>query len=160
MLARSSSTAKTASHKGWCAAEAKIDLAEKESTLAQLQQTVKDTEAHAEQRTREAMDHTKGIQWSSEEALRRQREDFERIRLGLEHALEQKEDELQRMSSQAEGAVEDVLRGRDAADDLLREECRAAAAAARSATLRQEVAERQAAEVRGRLAVSRGGACT
>jgi hypothetical protein len=96
--------------------------------------------------------HTKGVQWSSEEALRRQREDFERIRLSLEHALEEKEDELQRQCSQADGAVQDVLRGRDAADDLLRQECRSATAAAAQAAMRQQAAERQATELRARLA--------
>ena len=134
--------------------DAQIALAEKVDAYSQLQSKCKELEGQLRQRDKQAADQLTGVVYSGEESLRRQQEQFDRVRYELERKIEEQTRELELQRAEATTAVDDVLRGRDAADDALRAECRAAAAAATSAVARQEAAEKAAAELRTRASTS------
>ena len=128
--------------------EYQIQLAEKGDGSKQLEAKVAELQAELKAQSKQGDDKIIGVQWSGEEALRRQQEQFDRTRFELERKIEEQGKELELQRAEASTAVDDVLRGRDAADDALRAECRAAASAATAATARQESAEKQTAELR------------
>eukprot|EP01044_Picomonas_judraskeda_P022849 COSAG03_NODE_5826_length_1167_cov_0.927903_1_plen_118_part_00 len=107
--------------RAWCAPQA--------DAYGQLESKCKELEAQLRQRDKQAADKLTGVVYSGEESLRRQQEQFDRVRYELEHKIEEQKKELELQRAEATTAVDDVLRGRDAADDALRAECRAAAAA-------------------------------
>ena len=134
--------------------DAQIALAEKEDAYNLQERKTKELESQLRQRDKQNADKLTGVVYSGEESLRRQQEQFDRVRYELERKIEEQKRELELQRADATTAVDDVLRGRDAADDALRAECRAAAAAATSAVARQEAAEKTAAELRTRVSTS------
>eukprot|EP01047_Picozoa_sp_COSAG01_P061969 COSAG01_NODE_7809_length_3047_cov_1.815807_3_plen_250_part_00 len=74
--------------------EAKIGAADQEDEVRRLQASLKQLEGRLQQAALDAEAQAKGLQWTGEDALRRQQEGFERTRYELERALEAKDEEL------------------------------------------------------------------